>query len=163
MMEKSKEVGTDALEKSRRNLLRLEMICRKIGICDLHYQNIFLRKEIEWIPIDMEVIIFGRATGVFGIENPPLVLPLSAEEERVIDQFNKAQFGRFSRLVPVRTAPLITAGLSFNGAVGVAMLLEDNLKKEFKDIQFAELERLAKEDVDNGDISILYLKEGNLY
>lgn len=163
MMEESKKVSIEVLEKARRNLLRLETICRKIGVCDLHYQNIFLRKEVEWIPIDMEVIMFGRATGVFGTENPPLVMPISSEEERLIDQFNKAQFWRFSRLVPVRTAALITESLSFNGAVRVAALLEKALKNEFVNIQHAELERFAKEDVDNGDISILYLKEENLY
>jgi hypothetical protein len=74
MMEESKKVSIEVLEKARSKLIRLETICRKIGLCDLHYQNIFLRKEVEWIPIDMEVIMFGRATGLFGAQNPPLVI-----------------------------------------------------------------------------------------
>ena len=149
---------------AKNNFDRLESVCQAIGITDLHPENVILRNHAEWVPIDFEVIKIGHVTGLYGKNKSPEPKFLKSEEWVLINQFKERQKGRLFRAVPIATARLGDLSTTPWGGKDIALLFHDVLSQEYETlIELAEIERLATQDIINGDIPILYQKAGILY
>jgi len=74
------------------------------------------------------------------------------------------QKGRLFRAVPIATARLGDLSTTPWSGKEIALLFHDVLGQEYEAlIELAEIERLATQDIINGDIPILYQKAGILY
>lgn len=87
-----------------KNLKLLNTICYKIGITDLHEENIIIRDNMFY-PIDLENITLGNYTGLFerGKKIGP-VLDIPKNIENFIIEFNKNLYFFPVRLVPISTS-----------------------------------------------------------
>lgn len=87
-----------------KNLKLLNTICYKIGITDLHEENIIIKNNMFY-PIDLENITLGNYTGLYnrGKKIGP-VLDIPKNIENLIDEFNKNLYFLPVRLVPISTS-----------------------------------------------------------
>lgn len=87
-----------------KNLKLLNTICYKIGITDLHEENIIIRNNMFY-PIDLENITLGNCTGIYerGKKIGP-VLDVPKNIENFIIKFNKNLYFLPIRLVPISTS-----------------------------------------------------------
>jgi hypothetical protein len=156
----------EKFETATANLHRLQTICKKIGVTDLHMENVILVNQNKWVPIDHEVINSGHITGLYGENNEPEPLAMTPAEDTFIKAFNDAQFNRQARTVPVSTA-VLTTNSDFEGAKEITKSLNIAFRKEkftvLPSSSSFSLEKLIDDDIRNGDISLFSEKEGILY
>lgn len=158
----------------KRRGLRLEAVCREMGISDLHRENFIIRGQYI-VPIDLENLQPGQGTGLYDQATPiPEELQLSREEKALIETFSREARETEFRLVPIGTG--ILEGMKDN---------PDKLEKAFEEVVMqtfskgdirlsidrTEFKHLILTDLMNNDIpyfiqrgdNILYLtKEGTV-
>lgn len=131
--------GVDDPDKLKKRLELLQLVAKKIGLTDLHEENLIWNAVTQQVvPIDLEAFDERRATGLYGMygEEPTLtwnafseqVRAMSQEIEALIAKFNEDKAAVARRLVPVPTAALHRA---LEGGVAVAVdRIADALEKE---------------------------------
>ncbi len=152
----------DLIKQGATSLMYLNTICRAIGVTDLHHENDLLITEgMRWVPIDMEVIKPGHATGLFGY-HPERQMKLSEDERQLLLRFNLQQSTRLFRNVPIPTVVLIQALTDRN-----IEMLTSSIKNELVDFNISmadhRLFELINEDMMNNDVPYFSQKERILY
>ena len=98
----------DNLNKLR-NLAMLNTVATRIGLTDLHTQNIIIRDDM-YIPIDLEVIKQGSNTGLYMNESNVVIrgvmINLSSEIDDLIKKFNRQINNIPRRIIPINTTVL---------------------------------------------------------
>jgi hypothetical protein len=98
----------DNLNKLR-NLAMLNTVATRIGLTDLHTQNIIIRDDM-YIPIDLEVIKQGSNTGLYMNESNVVIrgvmINLSSKIDNLISEFNDNVYNIPRRIVPISTIVL---------------------------------------------------------
>ncbi len=98
----------DNLNKLR-NLAMLNTVATRIGLTDLHTQNIIIRDDM-YIPIDLEVIKQGSNSGLYmndsNIVIRGVMINLSSEIDILISEFNDNVNNIPRRIVPINTTVL---------------------------------------------------------
>lgn len=154
-----------ANHNNRANLERLEQVTAAIGISDLHGENVILHQN-RFIPIDLESYAPESETGLYGgARDKPANKPLSESEQLAVENFNKRQAERESRLVPVLTGVL--EGLMNGNKVEQAV---ETIKSALTDQGFSvsqnikqRLMPLITEDFQNMDIPMFTQKGGAVF
>jgi len=164
---------TSERDQAQFNLAYLHSICRSIGISDLHYQNvIFNRDLLQIIPIDMEVIKHGHATGLFGHHQEGPNRQLSVNVLKRIDRFNSDQKNRVFRNTPVATSVLTDVVSNFKVS-GNLELVREARRKIMEGLGNAlivsrimldnTLEKYLLDDLERGDVPTFSQKGKILY
>ncbi|CCB85687.1 putative uncharacterized protein [Parachlamydia acanthamoebae UV-7] len=127
----------DVRIRAEENLIRLEQICSRAGITDLHMENVLLTRDGQWVPIDLEVVEPGHATGLLSSQaskDPKFSPELKQDEIMLIDKFLDQQEKRVSRYVIVATASFIQASTDPSTIEPMAQEVLETLSKnnEFK-------------------------------
>lgn len=154
----------ESQDRAREALHFLHTICKRIGVTDLHCQNIlFDRRTTQWIPIDMEVIKPGHNTGLYGHGAEPALQELDPAIVDQLEQFNRDQQTRLFRVTPLATAVLNQAFLSRD----VRRLLTELKQALANDYELTKddhfLEQTLATDLKQGDVPIWMQKGERLY
>lgn len=143
------DIPEDKKQKMRNSLLRLESICKKLNVSDLHKENVLVVSDNRYnspiVPIDLESIQPGSDTGLYE-SHSPLYPELSFQEKACLSSFSLSD-SEF-RVVPIATG-------TFDGALS-------------NPIQFAEISSLLLQACDSlsyeiqlplADIKVLILTD----
>jgi hypothetical protein len=148
-------------ERAEANLARLQNICKRAGMADLHGQNTLIKGD-QIIPVDMEVVRLDVPTGLYMHDEPEL-LNLSAAEEEIIQEFIDGQENRLSQLVPLATHIFLEASIRPRIEQEFVDQLIDNLPEGELLVEREELEGYLRADFNRGDVPFFTIKEGIVY
>ena len=151
----------------RKQLLRLESICRFLHISDLHLENLIFVPEqggnIRVVPIDLESIQRGNATGLFAVD--PDLAELT-EAEMGLLKSAEAEIGEVpSRFVPIPTSHF-TGGMTRCDAFTdmASAVIKKKKKKGYTCTESKErIEWLILEDFINNDVPYLLEYQSQIY
>lgn len=152
--------------KFQNNLERLQNVCKKIGVTDLHFENFILKNDMMLVLIDLEVIDprMKQQTGLYPRDKEPKLTLLSEKEEELITKFNQDQKNKTCRITLVDTK-VFKDNIHYLTRIKliaqeISTLLIKNLNCEILQLN---LENFVLQDGKNGDIPIFTLKDEVIY
>ncbi|KPK32484.1 MAG: hypothetical protein AMS24_04190 [Chlamydiae bacterium SM23_39] len=151
---------------AKNQLKRLESVCKKIGVTDLHYENVlFVKKSNEFVPIDLEVIMQGEETWLYPKNIKNLNLPeLNEKENTIINQCKEKLQKQNCRFLLLSTGNFISA---YNYIFLQDKILKDTIKKLNKikgqTLQENKVKKFFKEDMKKRDVPFFISSEGIIY
>jgi len=155
-------------KKSLNNqLLRLQSVCKFLNISDLHLENLIFTHlgegNAQVIPIDLESIQPGNATGLFAIE--PAFPPFTETEIALLEK-GKASIGKVPvRFVPIPTSHFLAGLTRCDSFISMARFVNQSIQRKNYTpcIQQAELEWLVLNDFLHNDVPYLTEYQSQIY
>jgi hypothetical protein len=153
----------------KRNLSILNTVSHKIGLTDLHAQNIILQGDY-FIPIDLEVINLGSDSGLYMNESNVVItgpiLAIHPNIEQLIVEFNKNVSSIPGRIIPINTTTLIDF-VNNNESVTLQSLISEFKTKipdwQDKDITEAKLRQYFEYCKKDNIIPYFYTQHGKIF
>ena len=104
IVQKGLRVTSTPIKERIDNMTYLNTVCSKIGLSDLHSENVILQNNM-YFPIDLETVNLNNVTGLYGFQHKGKIDDslLNAETQKLIDQFNKTVDRLPNRFLPIQT------------------------------------------------------------
>lgn len=148
-------------------LLRLQSVCKFLNISDLHLENLIFTHlgegNAQVIPIDLESIQPGNATGLFAVE--PEFSPFTETEIALLEK-GKASIGEVPvRFVPIPTSHFLAGLTRYDSFISMARFVSQSIQRKnyIFCIQQAELEWLVLNDFLHNDVPYLTEYQSQIY
>jgi len=148
-------------------ILRLESVCKFLDISDLHLENLIFKHlgegNAQVIPIDLESIQPGNATGLFSLdpETPPFT-----EAERALLEKGKASIGEVPvRFVPIPTSHFLAGLTRCDSFISMASFITQSIQRKGFTlcVKQDELEWLVLNDFLHNDVPYLTEYQSKIY
>lgn len=146
-------------------LMRLESICRRINLSDLHQDNVIFSEmgteRARIVPIDLESIQRNAPTGLY--RKGPELPDLSEQERELLERFNREILDTPIRLVIISTSRLEAALRKCDSHIELAKDMMEQLSDCIIEATLGRLEELILKDILQNDIPYLEERGAKVY
>ena len=153
------------LNQRKNNLIFLNTVAKRIGLTDLHRENVILNVNIFY-PIDLESINYNSVTGLYGHNIGPIGR-LNKPTGELINNFNYNINNIPYRIVPIETTKLLEYN-NIDSGVRPTMnelltIFQNNISQFNLRINKQKLENYINQCSDNQIIPYFYKHKNNIY